>query len=605
MATEHEVRHAASNRQLGFGELAEAAAELEVPAAATLRFRPKEEWRYIGKGVPLADGPDIAQGKAIYGADVRLEGMRFAVIARPPVLGDEAIGYDEEAALAVPGVEKVVRLRAPDGAPGFAPLGGIAVIADQTWAAITGRGKLQVEWAEGRHSHRGYDSAEYAEERLAAVRAPGEVVRANGDVAGALKDAAQTVVGEYHVPHLAHASMEPPVATVRVGDGEAEAWAATQNPQAARSELARALGFPEEKVVVHVTLLGGGFGRKSKPDFVVEAGLLARELGAPVQVVWTREDDIRHDYFHTVGTMRLEGALDADGQATAIRARAAFPPISSTFNLRADTGSGGECGQGFTDMPFELEHVHVETCKAPGHLRIGWLRSVVNIPLAFALGSFVDELAHAAGRDPLEFWLETIGSDRHLDFRALGVRHGNYGSSLEEHPYDTGRLKQVLRTAAEQAGWGRELPAGHGLGLSVHRSFVSSVACVAEVAVAGDRIGIPRIDIVADCGMVLHRDRVVAQMEGAAVFGAGIALSNEITARDGAVVQSNFHDFRIPTMTSAPREVHVTLIDSDAPPGGVGEPGVPPVAPAIVNAVFAATGKRYRELPLSRHGFSG
>lgn len=601
---QHVVRHAASGRSLGYGELAADAAKLAPPEPGAVRLKTRAEWRWIAKdGVPIADQDGLLDGSAQFGADVLLDGMLTAVIARPPVVGGVVKNYEDAAARAVTGVTQVVRM--PDGAigGGFKPLGGVAVVARDTWSAIQGRERLEIAWENGANA--AYDSQAYAAALMQTVRRPGEVARARGDVDAALAAAeaaqARILEAEYALPHLAHAPMEPPCAVARIVEDGCEIWAPTQNPQAAQDEVASALGMPRDKVRVHVTLLGGGFGRKSKPDFVVEAALLARETGKPVRVQWTREDEIQHGYYHAVSAMSFRAALGADGLPTAWLQRSAFPPIGSTFDANAKVGSGGELGLGFTDLPYDLPNLRAEVGEARGHVRIGWLRSVCNVFHAFGVSSFADECAHAAGRDPLEYLTALIGKPRHLDLAAEGVRYGNYGESLETHPWDTGRLLAVLHRAAEASDWESKRKAGRGMGIAVHRSFCGYVAVAAEVeAKAGGALAIPRVDIAADVGLMLHPDRVRAQMQGAVAFGVSLARYGSITAKSGAIEQSNFHDYPIARFDQNAREIRVHLVDSDAPSAGAGETGVPPVAPALANALFAATGERVRELPFRR-----
>jgi len=412
----------------------------------------------------------------------------------------------------------------------------------------------------------------------------------------------KVVEAEYYVPHLAHASMEPPAALADYRDGKVTAWVCTQNPQAVQSSVAQALGIKKEDVVCHVTLLGGAFGRKSKPDYAVEAAILSKKAGRPVKVIWTREDDIRFDYFHTVAAMYMKAALGPDGKPTAWLQRSVFPPIGSTFDVNATYGGSGEMGLGWSDVPFVIPNHRAENGPAKAHVRIGWLRSVANIYHAFAVHSFADELAHAAGRDSLAYILGLIGPDRIIDRKTLPADYPNHGEPYEKYPIETARLRRVLELAAEKSGWGQQkLGKGSGMGLAVHRSFLTYVATVVRVDV-GDQgeVKIRRVDTAIDAGTVVAPEMVRAQFEGAAVFGASLALMGEITTTNGAINQSNFSDYPVARINEAPAETNVYIVPSDAPPAGVGEPGVPPFAPALCNAIFAATGKRIRELPLSR-----
>ena len=475
------------------------------------------------------------------------------------------------------------------------------MIATSTWAALQGRRALKVTWTASPNDT--HDSAVYRTQLEASARAPGRIARTQGDVTVALSRAAKTVTAEYYAPHLAHAPMEPPAAVASVTADGCECWACTQDPQASRNEVAAALKILKEKVICHVTLLGGAFGRKSKPDYVVEAALLSKEMNAPVKVVWTREDDIQNGYPHTVAFQHLEGALDTNGKVTAWLHRVASPSISSTFAPNQTDLSDGELALGILDLPYAIPNYQIESCKAEGHSRIGWYRSVSNVPHAFAIGSFIDELAHATGRDPRDFLLDLLGPDRIVDMTKVGAAKpvDNYGDTWETHPLDTARYRKVLELATQQAGWGKQLPAGEGLGLAVHRSFLTYVAVVVHAKVtAQGEIVLPRVDIAMDCGFVVHPDRVRSQAEGAVIMGLSNAITSELSFKNGRVVQSNYHDYPVLRMNAAPRELHVHLAASGGPPGGVGEPGVPPVAPALANAVFAATGKRIRSLPMGR-----
>ena len=531
------------------------------------------------------------------------------MIERCPVLGGRVKSVDDSAARTLPGVVDVVQLPAFQAPHGFQALGGVAVLATSTWTALQGRRMLTVEWTDSDHGS--YDSESFAAKLAAETRKPGKVWRSEGDAPAALDAASEGEVFEadYYVPHLAHASMEPPAALARVEKDaggkviSCEAWAPTQNPQAAQEQLAATFGLEPQDVIVHVTLLGGGFGRKSKPDFIVEAALLAAATDRPVHVTWTREDDIRHDYYHTVAAVHMKASVDGDGMPTAWLQRSAFPPIFSTFVPGARDASPLEMGLGFTDVPYAVPNLQVESGAADAHVRIGWLRSVAHIYHAFGVCCFPDELAHRAGRDPYEYLMALLGEPRTV--RLDGVEYPNHDEPLERYPIDVGRLRHVTERAAKLAGWGRELPRGRAQGIACHRSFLSYCANVVEVEVGRDgSIRVPRVHVVIDAGTVVLPDRVRAQMEGAAVFGASLALYGEITASEGSIDQSNFHDYPMARIYDAPREIEVEIVQSDELPAGVGEVGVPPFAPALCNAIFAATGKRIRELPLSRHDLS-
>ena len=592
----HAVHHAASGRSLGYGELAGQAATLPVPEK--VEFKAPGDYRYIGKPMDTIDGMAFTVGSATFGIDTVLPDMLYASIERCPVVGGTLVSVDDTAARAIAGVVDVIQLGNGTSPPIFNPLGGVAVLATNTWSAQQGREALQIVWDLGANAS--YTSAAYRKQLESSVHAEGSVVLSRGDVDAALAGAAKTLEATYYAPLLSHVPMEPPAAVARINaDGSCEVWACTQDPQTAQGVVAGILEIEPARVTINVTLLGGGFGRKSKPDFIAEAALLARKAGKPVKVTWTREDDIRHGYFHSVSCQYLRAGLDADGKVTAWQQRTAFPSIMSTFGP-ADGPAGMELGLGCVDNPYAIDNMKIESCKAAAHVRIGWLRSVSNVYHAFAASSFADELAHLAGRDPKDYLLELIGPDRHVNPTDSGAEYDNYGQDIAEHPIDTARLKGVLAEAAKMADWGRKLPAGSGLGIAVHRSFLGYVATAAQVSVSD--AGEPRVEelwTAVDAGTVVNPDRVRAQMEGAGIFGMSLALLGEITAKEGAIVQGNFNSYRVIRMNESPKAINVHIMPSQAKPGGVGEPGVPPVAPAICNAIFAATGKRVRELPLA------
>jgi isoquinoline 1-oxidoreductase beta subunit len=599
-ARNHELIHAASGRKLGFGAVAADAAKRPVPAAGELRLKKAAEFRYIGKGkTRIVDAVAMTTGRAVYGQDVVLPDMHFAVVARSPVYGGKVASFDASAAMKVPGVVKVVEIKDTAIPSAFQPLAGVAVIAQTTWAAMKGRDALSIQWNDGANS--AYSSDSYRTALMQAANKPGKQIRSTGDVAAAMQSAAKQLKADYYAPHLTQAPMEPPAATARIQGGRCEVWSCVQSPEAARNDVAKRLGLKREDVTVHVTLLGGGFGRKSKADFAIEAALLAKELpGKPVKVVWTRTDDLQHSYYHTVSAEHLEGGLDKDGKPVAWLHRSAGPTLMALFGPDEKLESPIELGMGLTNVPFAVPNLRIENPEAAAHTRVGWYRAVSNIPHAFAIQSFVAELAHAAGRDPKEYLLELLGPPRQIDPRSVNDTW-NHGENPKLYPVDTGRLRTVTETAAKAAGWGRKLPKGRGQGIATHYSFVTYVAAVVEVVVdAKGQLQIPRVDMAIDCGAQINPERVRAQMEGACIMGLSNALSGEITFKAGRVQQTNFHDYQVLRMNAAPRAIHVHMIpgDFDAPLGGVGEPGVPPIAPALCNAIFAATGKRIRSLPI-------
>jgi isoquinoline 1-oxidoreductase beta subunit len=599
VAREHAVHHAGSGRSAGYGELVETAEGMPQPENAT--FKAKEDYRYIGKPMDTVDGLAFTTGRAMYGTDTVLPNMLHASIERCPAFGGSVSSVDDTAARAVAGVVDVIRMPEPTSPPMFNIQGGIAVLASNTWSSIEGRKALKIEWDRGENGQ--HESVAYKKALIASASAPGTTVLSRGDADTQTHSQHEAV---YYTPYLAQAPMEPPAATARVNaDGSCEIWACTQDPQTARDTVAATLGIEKEQVTMNVTLLGGGFGRKSKPDFIAEAAWLARETGRPVKVAWSREDDIRHGYFHSVSAQYFRAGMAEDGTTQSWLQRSSFPSIMSTFAPGVTGPSGFELDLGLLDAPWNVPNLRLETCDAKAHLRIGWLRSVCNVFHAFGACGFVDELAHLKGQDPKDHLLAMIGPARKIDPASDDAKYTNYGQELAQHPVDTGRLSAVAEKVAEMAGWGRKLPTGHGLGIAVHRSFLSYVGAVAEVSVDEQgKLLVHELWLAIDAGTVINPDRVHSQMEGAGIFGMSLAMHGELTTKDGAVVQGNFDSYPMVRMSEAPAAIHTHIVASDAPPGGVGEPGVPPVAPAIVNAYFAASGKRIRELPLRNAGLT-
>ena len=598
----HKVVHVPTGKSLGFGELAAAASALKTPSANSLTLKDPSEFRYIGKGnVQITDLFDITTGKAMYAQDIHVPGMMFAVIERPPVVLGKAVSWDANAAMKVPGVVKVVKIDPTPMPAKFAPLGGVAVIANNTWAALKGRAALNVKWDDG--PNKSYDSDAFKTKMAEQARKPGRVERNEGDVDKALAGADKVIEREYYIPHFSHATMEPPAAVAQISGGKAEVWACVQSPGGTRGDVAKQLGLKEDDVTVHVTLLGGGFGRKSKCDFALEAAILSKEMGGkPVKVVWTREDDIQHAFYHAVSYQHVTAGIDKNKKVIAWRHRSVAPSLMSNFMPDPHRESSLELGLGLIDTPFNVPNLRLETGEATAHARIGWFRSVNNIPHAFAMQSMAGELAHELGKDPKDFLLELIGPPRIVDPRKTVTNElWNYGDPWDTYPIDTARTRRVVELAAEKAGWGRKLPKGHGMGIAVQRSFLTYVATVVEVAVDDKgNVSVPRVDTAIDCGFVVNPERIRSQIEGAAVMGLSIAKYTQITFKNGRVQQNNFHDYKVLRIGEGAMDVRTHIVQNgiDVPSSGVGEPGVPPFAPAFANAVFAATGKRIRNLPL-------
>lgn len=601
-AKNHEVHLKGGSKKLGFGELAADAAALPTPAAESLNLKDPKQWKYIGKGkTQITDLRDITVGKATYAQDIVKPGMLFAVVDRPPVLLGKAVKYDEAAAMAVPGVVKVVAIDPTPPPFKFAPKGGVAVIAKNTWAAMKGREALKTEWDDG--PNKVYNSDTFKKTMQEQARQPGKVERKEGDVEAALKGADKVIEHDYYIPHFAHATMEPPAATCIVNGDKAEVWACVQSPGGTRGDVAKTLGLKEDDVTVNVTLLGGGFGRKSKCDFALEAAILAKTMpGTPVKVVWTREDDLKHGFYHSVSAQNVTAGVK-DGKVVAFRHRSVSPSLMSNFMPDPKRESALELGLGLIDTPYAVANLQLETGEAPSHTRIGWFRSVNNIPHAFAAQSFINELAHELKRDPKDFLLEMIGPDRIVDVSKTATSEPwNYGDPYATFPIDTKRLKHVIEVAAKEAGWGtRKLGKGWGMGIAGHRSFLTYVATVVIVHVdEKGNLDVPEVHTAIDAGFVANPERVRSQVEGGSVMALSLAKYGQITYKDGRVEQNNFNDYKVLRIGQGAMNVHTHIIPHpiDVVPSGVGEPPVPPFSPALVNAIFAATGKRIRELPI-------
>ena len=584
-ASNHFVEHRPSGQKLAYGELATDASNLSVPRHVNLKSR--EDFRYIGKGMKHVDADAIAAGTANYAADVRLPEMAVAVIVRPPLLGSRVISVSlDQKAKSQVGFIGLETLDPTPGAPWFFPLGGVAVIATTTYAAMQTAKQLDIAWSKPNHSA---TTPSFNEKLHNLVHRPSRRLFDNGDVDRVFESDGITLEAVYETPFLGHAPMEPPCALADVQNDHVDVWAAVQDPQSTRDHVANWLKTDARNVSINVTLLGGAFGRKSKPDFVLEAVELSRRLHRPIRVQWSRENDIQHDYYHAASAQLYRATLDEGGMPIAWLQRTAFPSIMSTYARGSNDPAGWELEMGFSNTPYRVPNQRFESKGLQPGVRIGWMRSVCNIFHAFATNVFVDELAITAEIDPIDYRLALIPEH--------GILKVPGDQPPKGHGLDLARLRHVLERVRDLSEWNRLRPEGTGIGVAVHHSFRSYVATVIEVAVTGNNVTVQNAWMVLDCGTYVNPDSCVAQMEGAVAFGLSLARSDGITMKDGSVDQSNFHDYRVLRMNESP-EVSVELVASSAAPAGVGEPGVPPIAPALANAIFNATGERLRKLPL-------
>lgn len=541
------------NKKLSYGELAESAATLTPPAEIPLRT--KEQWKYIGKGVKRLDSPDKVNGKAVFGIDVKVDGMKIAVVAHPPVMGGTVKSFDASKAKAIKGVVDVVQIPT-----------GVAVIADNTWAAIQGKKALVIDWDPGANASVN-SSTQFDEFRKFADQGGKEVVK-GGNVDSAIPQAAKTIESEFILPYLAHASMEPLNCTVRISGDKCDIWTGTQMPGGDQEAAAKILGFKPEQVSVTTPFLGGAFGRRATPtsDFVVEAVHVAKASGKTIKMTWTREDDTHGGYYRPSFLHRVKAGIDANGMPLF------WKHVMVGQALPGDEGNGS--AEGISDSPYlkSIPNYTINQFAPKLGITTLWLRSVGHTHTAFAMECMMDELAVLAGKDPVEYR------------RVL----------LKDHPRNLG----VLNMAAEKAAWGKPLPEGHFQGVAVHESFGSYCAQVAEVSVGDDGfVKVHKITAAIDCGLAVNPDGVRAQIEGGINYALSAALYGAITFKDGVVEQGNFDDYRVLRIHESPAEIETHIVDSNDKMGGVGEPGFPPAAPAVANAIFAATGKRIRQCP--------
>jgi isoquinoline 1-oxidoreductase beta subunit len=579
------VLHGPRGQQVHFGEVAADAAKL-APPAGDLPLTPPDAWRILGKPQRTVDAAAIVTGQLRYGLDVREPGTLVAVIARCPYFGGDVASVEDAKARAIPGVRHVLRLPKPADGPVLHHLSaGVAVVADDTWTALKARDALEIAWQPGPGAK---DSTAALEERcLEASKRPGTRVRDDGDVEAALARGGKVLDATYVVPFLAHATLEPQNAYVKLDGDRALVIAPTQSPGQANKVVHELTGIPRLNVTVQLPRAGGGFGRRGETDAIAEATWIAREVKAPIQLIWTRDDDTRNDFYRPFGVHRMRGSLDADGGLASWWHTTVGTPIA----WRGRDMEKASPWMGLVDedgVPAGLvPHYRSEFSAAEFQLMRGWWRGPVHTFAAFATQSFLDEMAHLAKRDPLEFRLALLGAPRELPYDGHGAK-----------VLDTGRLAAVLRLAAEKVGWGRSLPSGHGLGIAAHLVFGGYTAHAFEVSVADGELRIHRCVCATDVGQPVNPLGVEAQILGGTIDGISAALHQEITVTAGRIEQGNFDSVRLLTMREAPRvEVHV--MPSALPPAGAGEMGTPTVAPALANAIFAATGKRLRRMPFA------
>ena len=589
-AADSAVHHRPSKRRLGYGQLVEAAAALPVPDAKSVQVKDPKDFKLLGKRIGGVDNHAVVTGQPLFGVDTRLPGMLYAVYEKSPVFGGKVKRANLEAIKALPGVKDAFIIEGTAELRGLLP--GVAIVAESTWAAWSARKQLQVEWDEGRFADHSWAGFVAEAQRLG--RQPGTTtLRKDGDVNAALAGAARTVEAAYSYPFISHASIEPQNCTAWFHDGRLELWAPTQNPAAGQELVTATLGIPKEQILLHITRSGGGFGRRLSADYIVEAAAIAQKVAAPVKLTWTREDDLRHDHFRAAGFHFLRGGTDAKGRLIAWHNHfVTFAnPVTREGKTTLQPGSGGSLsGDEFPGRWVDnclLEQSAIE-CGVP----MGPWRAPGSNVFAWVFHSFIDELAHAAGRDPLEFRLEILGD------KAIMPGSGERGT-----PYDVSRMRRVLLDVAEKSGWGtRKFPKGQGQGIAFHFSHRGYIAEVAEVTVARDgSLKLDRVVVSTDIGaQIVNLSGAENQVEGSIVDGLGTLMFPELNIERGRIVQGNFNEYPLIRIPDAPTRVEVHFVKTDYPVTGLGEPAFPPLAPAVCNAIFAAIGKRVRQLPLSR-----
>jgi isoquinoline 1-oxidoreductase beta subunit len=573
------VIHEKSSRRASYGELVEAAMKLPLPDPDKVELKNESDFELIGHATPRVDIPSKANGSAVFGLDVRVPEMLFAVVARCPTFGGKHAHSDATKAKAVPGVKQVFEI--PALGRDMFTAGGVAVVADSTWAAMQGREALQIAWDNGAAAAESTSTLHTALHAGAAKA--GTRVRNDGDVDAVLSNGAKHVEATYEFPFLAHATMEPMNITVHARSGEAEVWAPTQSPDWVQRTVATVLDLKPETVVVHTTLMGGGFGRRYMADYPAEAAQIAKVVGKPVQLVWSREDDMTHDFYRPAACHQMRGAVDPSGHPLAWSHTIASTSIGAFWDPPDHQAPEKSEVGGAEQMPYAIPNVRLEYNHVASAVPPLWWRSVEHSFNGFAVECFIDELAAAAGQDPVQFR------------KTLLVKPANWKAKNDEDP-DPARLRAVMELAAEKSGWGTPLPKGKGRGIATYHSFGSYICEVAEVTVQDSSFKVDRMVAAIDCGQIVNPESVRAQAESAIIYGLSAALKNEITVKNGAIEQTNFDGYDPIRISEAP-PIEVHLVKSKEEPGGMGEPALPPAAPAVANAIFAACGKRVRKLP--------
>lgn len=595
-AADSAVHHAASKRRLGFGELAATAATLPVPDAKDVKLKDPAQFKLLGTRIGGVDNPAIVSGKPLFGIDVKLPGMLYAVYEKCPVFGGKVVSANLDVIKKQPGVRDAFIVEGTDNLRGLMP--GVAIVAETTWAAFSARKLLTVQWDEGQWASASWDNFSKQARELSQKPA-NTTLRKDGDVAAAMSKAAKTVEAAYSYPFISHASMEPQNCTAAfdAATGSVEIWAPTQLPESGQALVADLFGIPKEKIRLHIIRSGGGFGRRLSSDFIVEAVAIAKLVKAPVKLTWSREDDLRHDHYRAGGFHFLRGAVDASGKLTAWRNHfVSFGnKVTRDGKTQLQAGSGGSLSG--DEFPGRwLDNCLLEQTLMECHIPMGPWRAPGSNVFAWVFHSFIDELAHAAGQDPLAFRLAMLGDKEIVP-----------GTGERGQPYHVGRMKRVLQEVADKSGWGkRKFPRGQGQGIAFHFSHRGYIAEVAEVTVSKKgEVTVDRVVVVTDIGaQIVNLSGAEHQVQGSVLDGISTLKHPELDIQKGRIVQSNFHEYPLLRINDSKTKVEVHFLKTDFPVTGLGEPAFPPLAPAVCNAIFAATGKRVRQLPLTHTDLS-